>query len=197
MQDFANLSLAPSAVEWRLFSPRARFLSPFTGSSQQVLLGGSRWRGAFGFEALPRAEAQRLSVFLASLAGKAFLLCPPIGAGGTPRHLTLESMDATTGTATATIPEGVSPFTVSVGDWLSLRDSAGRFLLHRVNFIDIDQKDKHYLRVAPPWRQPLADNSALEFGAPCGQFRLADDEVAETWLPGFRVSISFNFEEAI
>ena len=199
---FPYVLAPPDSMTWRLRANTQVHESPLDGTSQTLLMPGSRWVGSMTWPKMDRDMARIISAFVARMNGRAgrFLLqplhAPRIAtAGGTPRVMGAGQ----SGDLLQTDGWEAGKTVIVTGDFLSFSSPSGRPQIHMAVASAVSNGSGYApIRIAPPLRSPPADGAAIEVNAPVGVFRLADDDQGDLATDAaWHSSIAVEFEEAL
>lgn len=201
MPIFPSSLLQPSGAEFSLIGNTQVQTSPLDGTQQTLEMPGARWEFTISWEFLPEDHMRVLSAFLSSLRGRGrkFLWAPTRFyarkgvATGTPLVMGANQ----SGNLLATDGWTSSGVAYQAGDWIAVRDQAGRQWLHMLEEDAAAAGGIATLKITPPIRRAPLDNEPIVLATAWGRWQLTDDRTPPIQLrPPLSGAVAVTFREA-
>lgn len=179
-----------------------RTISPFTLEEQSFKWPGEQWSADISLPPMTRRDAAQWYAFLASCEGSYgyFLLGDPSGKNpqgvgtGTPLADGLNDIGNTLNT------KGWTPNIVGIlkaGDYVQVGTGQQARLHMQVEDVDSDGSGEAILSLQPALRYAVTDNTPLTVVNAKGVFRLSDNSIAWSVIPGPTYNLSFSATEVV
>ncbi len=177
-------------------TPKAAWVSPFTGQVQSISHLGDRLRATVRFRACsPAAGAQRESFFVGMASSGDWVRLPHWRTApyGTLRGTPTVAASAAAGARTLSV-QGVAGDTLLGGDVLG---TAGQLLMTGSDGAVANGSGVLTVPLAMPLRQALSSGAAVTWSAPTGTFQLADEQLGHSiGRAGWHAPLEVTFIEA-
>lgn len=184
----------PQTMSWRLLMPTQANVSSWTGKRQVVASGRGWWECDFNLPPIvgsTNINAWRAFVALArGTANDFYIPVDPTAQSALSNTVRTNGTDQT-GRAIATDGWPNSTTVLQAGQFVTINDQ----LLQVTSDVTSNGSGQATIAVEPPVRQPVADNSAVEYKNPfCKMYMTEEPNISVE--PGYVYNISLRLREA-
>ncbi len=184
----------PQTMSWRLLMPTQANVSSWTGKRQVVASGRGWWECEFNLPPIVgSANINAWRAFVALARGTAndfYIPVDPTAQSALSNTVRTNGTDQT-GRAIATDGWPNSTTVLQAGQFVTINDQ----LLQVTSDVTSNGSGQATIAVEPPVRQPVADNSAVEYKNPfCKMYMTEEPNISVE--PGYVYNISLRLREA-
>ena len=184
----------PQTMSWRLLMPTQANVSSWTGKRQVVASGRGWWECDFNLPPIVgSANINAWRAFVALARGTAndfYIPVDPTAQSALSNTVRTNGTDQT-GRAIATDGWPNSTTVLQAGQFVTINDQ----LLQVTSDVTSNGSGQATIAVEPPVRQPVADNSAVEYKNPfCKMYMTEEPNISVE--PGYVYNISLRLREA-